>query len=172
MFMAAGSNGNRQRFLLGISAPRNALNLELLSAEAARPIERPDVLDYILRARTAWHRPSSPERYMEVISLYERALALDPRSIEAQSGLARNLASRVADHMTDTAAADMARAEYLVSQALATAVSCSFGSNKKRIVTPRAAALGGLDRLTVDDAPPTGWVHGPLPHAPAAATQN
>jgi len=58
---------------------------------------------------------------VEVISLYERALALDPRSIEAQSGLARNLASRVADHMTDTAAADIARAEYLVRQALATA---------------------------------------------------
>jgi adenylate cyclase len=28
-----------------------ALNLELISAEAARPTERPDVLDYILRAR-------------------------------------------------------------------------------------------------------------------------
>jgi TolB-like protein/class 3 adenylate cyclase len=99
----------------------NALNVELLSAEAARPIERPDVLDYILRARAAWHGPSSPERYVEVISFYEHALTLDPRSIEAQSGLARNLATRVMDHMTDTAAADMARAEYLVTQALATA---------------------------------------------------
>jgi adenylate cyclase len=58
---------------------------------------------------------------VELISLYERALALDPGSIEAQSGLARNLASRIMDHMTDTAAADMARAEYLVRQALALA---------------------------------------------------
>jgi TolB-like protein/Tfp pilus assembly protein PilF len=99
----------------------NALNLELLSAEVARPIERPDVLDYILRARAAWHRPISPEQYVEVISLYERALALDPRSTEAKSGLARILATRVMDHMTDTAAADLPRAEYLVTQTLATA---------------------------------------------------
>jgi TolB-like protein/Tfp pilus assembly protein PilF len=99
----------------------NALNLELLSAEVARPIERPDVLDYILRARAAWHRPTSPEQYVEVISLYERALALDPRSTEAKSGLARILATRVMDHMTDTAAADLPRAEYLVTQTLATA---------------------------------------------------
>jgi hypothetical protein len=30
-----------------------ALNLELLSAEAARPTERPDVQEYILRGRAA-----------------------------------------------------------------------------------------------------------------------
>ena len=34
-----------------------ALNLELLSAEAARPTERPDVLEYILRGRAAWNKP-------------------------------------------------------------------------------------------------------------------
>jgi tetratricopeptide (TPR) repeat protein len=99
----------------------NALNLELLSAEAARPTERPDVLDYILRARAAWNRPNSRGRHAEVISLYERALALDLRSVEAQSGVAGNLAGRVIDNMTDTAAADLARAEYLVGQASAAA---------------------------------------------------
>src|SRR5215469_14810632 len=36
-----------------------ALNLELLSAEAARPTERPDVLEYILRGRAAWNKPPS-----------------------------------------------------------------------------------------------------------------
>jgi TolB-like protein/class 3 adenylate cyclase/Flp pilus assembly protein TadD len=98
-----------------------ALNLELLSAEAARPAERPDVLDYILRARAAWNRPNSRERHDEVISLYEQALALDPRSVEAQAGLAGNLAGRVTDIMSDTPAADIERAEYLVRQAAATA---------------------------------------------------
>jgi tetratricopeptide (TPR) repeat protein len=48
-------------------------------------------------------------------------LALDPRSAEAQSGLAGILANNVLDDMTDTAAADMARAEYLAGQALALA---------------------------------------------------
>ena len=85
----------------------NALNLELLSAEAARPTERPDVLDYILRARAAWNRPNSRERHAEVISLYERALALDPRSVEAQAGLAGNLSGRVMDNMTDSATTDI-----------------------------------------------------------------
>jgi adenylate cyclase len=97
-----------------------ALNLELLSAEAARPTERPDVLDYILRARAVWNRPNSRERHAEVISLYERALALDPRSAEAQAGLAGNLAGRVLDNMTDTAAADIKRAEDLAARALST----------------------------------------------------
>jgi adenylate cyclase len=95
-----------------------ALNLELLSAEAARRTERPDVLDYVLRARAAWNRPNSRERHAEVIRLYERALTLDPRSTEAQAGLAGNLASRALDIMTDTAAADIKRAEELAAKAL------------------------------------------------------
>jgi len=99
----------------------NALNLELINVEAARPTERPDVLDYILRARAAWNRPNSRERHGEVISLYEQALALDPRSVEAQAGLAANLAGRVTDNLSDTPAADIERAETLVRQAGASA---------------------------------------------------
>jgi TolB-like protein len=64
-----------------------ALNLELLSAEAARPIDRPDVQEYILRGRAAWNKPPSRDRDAEVTSLYEHALALDPRSVDAQSWL-------------------------------------------------------------------------------------
>jgi TolB-like protein/Tfp pilus assembly protein PilF len=97
-----------------------ALGYELLSAEAARPTERPDVLDFILRGRAAWNKPPSRERDAEVISLYERAFALEPRSAEAQSSLAVILASRVVNNLTDTAAADIRRAEALVAQALAT----------------------------------------------------
>jgi TolB-like protein/class 3 adenylate cyclase len=99
----------------------NALNLELLSVEAARPTERPDVRDYILRARAAWNRPNSRERNAVVNSLYEQALALDPRSVEAQAGLAGNLAGALTDNLSDTAAADMARAESLVGKAGAAA---------------------------------------------------
>jgi TolB-like protein/Tfp pilus assembly protein PilF len=98
-----------------------ALGYELLSAEVARPTERPDVLDYILRARAANEKSPSRDRNAEVIRFYECALALDPRSAEAQSGLAGILANNVLDDMTDTAAADMARAEYLAGQASASA---------------------------------------------------
>jgi adenylate cyclase len=96
-----------------------ALNLELVAAEVARPTENPDALDYILRGRAARLKPNSRNVYAEVISLYERALALDPRSVEAQSLLADALANRAADGMTDSATTDIARAEGLVGQALA-----------------------------------------------------
>src|SRR5207244_497882 len=68
-----------------------ALNLEIVDAEAARPTENPDALDYILRGRAENSKPPTRENYAERISLYEGALALDPRSVEAQSLLAAML---------------------------------------------------------------------------------
>ena len=96
-----------------------ALNLELLSTEAARSTERPDVQDYILRARAQWNNPNSRDNYRRVISFLEQALALDPHSVDARSWLAGVLAGRVLSEMSDSAAADIERAEALVDQALA-----------------------------------------------------
>ncbi len=64
-------------------------------------------------------KPKTRENHAEVISLYERALALDPRSAEAQSWLAINLAARALDGMSNSRASDIARAETLAGQALA-----------------------------------------------------
>jgi TolB-like protein len=97
----------------------NALNLALIGAEADRPTEHPDALDYIFRGRAAARKPPSRDKYAESISLFERALALDPRSVEAQSFLAIALSARVLDNLTDSPAADIARAEGLARQALA-----------------------------------------------------
>jgi len=97
----------------------NALSLELVTAEATRATERPDALDYIFRGRAAAYKPPSRDTYAESISLYERALALDPRSVEAQTSLARVLLDRVRIYLTDSRAADIERAEGLVRQALA-----------------------------------------------------
>jgi len=96
-----------------------ALNLELVASEAARPTEHPDALDYILQGRAAVRNPRSRGKFAEAISLFERALALDPQSVAAQSWLALTLASRVINQMTDTTAADIARTQILVGQALA-----------------------------------------------------
>src|SRR5215472_14172114 len=97
-----------------------ALDVELVGAEAARPTVQPDALDYILRAR-ALSLGRAPTRliYAEQITLYERALALDPDSEKAQCYLAMQLAARVLDQMTDSAASDLARAETLADRALA-----------------------------------------------------
>ena len=98
-----------------------ALNLELIAAEAARPIEHPDALDYMLRGRAVLLKPRTPETHKEAIDLYERALALDPQFVEVQSRLAAVLVDSVTIGMTDSAstAASIARAAELVDRALA-----------------------------------------------------
>jgi TolB-like protein/DNA-binding winged helix-turn-helix (wHTH) protein len=96
-----------------------ALNLELISAEAARQTDNPDALDYILRGRAARNRGPTRDNYAHAIDLFEQALALDPRSVEGQSLLAGALVDRATDGMADSVAADIARAEGLTEQALA-----------------------------------------------------
>jgi len=96
-----------------------ALNIELVGAEAARPTEHPDALDYILRGRAARLKPPSRETRSEAIGLFERALAIDPQSVAAQSYLAITLTARVLDNLTDSAAADLSRADELARRALA-----------------------------------------------------
>jgi adenylate cyclase len=92
----------------------NALGGELIAAEAARPAERPDALDHILRGRAAFLKPPSRDNYAEMIGLFEQALALDPRSVEAQGWLAAALSLRVLGGMTESTATDLTRAEELV----------------------------------------------------------
>jgi TolB-like protein len=95
-----------------------ALNLELIGVEASRPTDRPDALDYIFRGRAVFAKPTSRENYAEAISMYERALALDPSSAEAQSLLASALAGRLLERMSASRAADIERAEEMARQAL------------------------------------------------------
>src|SRR5262249_13443976 len=96
------------------------LNLELVGAEAARPADHPDALDYILRGRAVLWRPRTPDTHTAAINLFEHALALDPQSVEAQSRLALVLVTGVLGGMTESAAFDLTRAERLVGQALET----------------------------------------------------
>jgi TolB-like protein/class 3 adenylate cyclase/Tfp pilus assembly protein PilF len=97
----------------------NTLNLELIAAEAARPTNNPDAMDYILRGRAARLRPSSRDSYTEAINLFEHALTLDPQSIEAQTQLAGALSWRVLDGIANSVTADLARAEGLIEPVLA-----------------------------------------------------
>jgi adenylate cyclase len=96
-----------------------ALDIEVISAEAVRPTERPDALDYILRGRAARLRPNSRDGLAEAISLFEHALAVDPGSSEAQSRLAMALVDRVLDFGGSSAEADIKRAEELATKAVA-----------------------------------------------------
>jgi adenylate cyclase len=96
-----------------------ATDSELVAAEVARPTLNPDALDYLLRGRAAFLKPSTISSLAEAIDWLERALALDPQSAHVQSVLANVYASRVMSGMTHTPAADIARAEELIAQAFA-----------------------------------------------------
>jgi tetratricopeptide (TPR) repeat protein len=98
-----------------------ALNLELPIAEAARPVEHPDALDYVLRGRAAGAKGPARENSAEAISLFERALALDPQSVDARSWLALTLVGRVLNGRADSRNADIERADGLIRQVLAIA---------------------------------------------------
>jgi adenylate cyclase len=98
-----------------------ALNVELVAAEAARPTDNPDAMDYVFRGRSSYLKPNSREKWDETIGFFERALALDPGLVNARSLLACSLADRALSGVSYSAAADLARAEGLVAQALALA---------------------------------------------------
>jgi adenylate cyclase len=98
-----------------------ALNVELVNAEASRPVDNLDVLDYILRGRAALDNYTKPRResLAAAVRLFENALAVDPGSVDAKALLATALMARVLDQVTVSVALDMERAEALVEQALA-----------------------------------------------------
>ena len=96
-----------------------ALGFELIAAENAKPSDNPDAMDFLLRGRAKMLNPPARENFAEMIGLYGRAVALDPQSVVANSYLATALLGRVLNGMSDSAAADIERAEGLVNQALA-----------------------------------------------------
>jgi TolB-like protein/class 3 adenylate cyclase/tetratricopeptide (TPR) repeat protein len=114
----------------------NALGVELIAAEAARPTEHTDALDYILRGRAVLLKPRTRDTHGEAINFFEHALALDPQSVEGQSRLAAVLVDSVTMGMTDSASAahDIARAEGLVDRAVAASPRYAFAHLVKGLV--------------------------------------
>jgi adenylate cyclase len=99
----------------------NALQGQLAIAESRRPTDNPDAVDYILRGRAVLTNPISRENYDKAEEYFAKALALDPRSVDAAAWLAVALTVRVTDELSDDPEADLHRAEQLAGQALAAA---------------------------------------------------
>jgi TolB-like protein/DNA-binding winged helix-turn-helix (wHTH) protein len=97
----------------------NTLKFELIAKEAARQTTNPDAEDFILRGTAAALKPRTRDSLAEALSLYSRALALDPQSAAAQTAVAGVLVNRVLGWMSNSPADDVHRAEGLVDQALA-----------------------------------------------------
>lgn len=118
-----------------------ALQTQLLITEAGRAIDNPDAQDYILRGRAALTKPISRETYAEAESLFEKALALDPRAPEAQIGLARVLVSRVLDDLSKSSSADIECADDLVTLAPGSFIRRRVGSSCQRPSAPRSVPI-------------------------------
>jgi TolB-like protein/class 3 adenylate cyclase len=102
----------------------STLNLELIAAEANQPVEHPDALDYIFRGREFFFGKSrSLQNWRTAIGWYEQALAADPQSAEAKTYLAGALVDEVRVFRPNSSMADLARAEKLIDEALATSAA-------------------------------------------------
>jgi adenylate cyclase len=129
-----------------------ALNVELVAAEAARPSEKPDALEYVLRGRAAMTMgPPTREGYAEAIGFFEQALALDPNSIDPQRWLTLALTNRVLNGLSASQAEDLRRAEALLAPALAATPRDPFLHYVKgqmlRALAQRAFGLSGEARV-------------------------
>jgi adenylate cyclase len=99
------------------------LNLELFQA-ASRRSEReiaanPDARDFTMRA---WARvlrgPLSAENFQEALQLNERALEIDPESVDAKNGIAAVLVGKLSNALSTSVQQDQARAEKLLLEIL------------------------------------------------------
>jgi adenylate cyclase len=98
------------------------LNLELVE-QASRRIEQektvdPDARDLVIRARALVHRPAAIAIREEARRLFERALEIDPGSIDAKIGLADLLVATIKVGWSNSVQQDQARAEQLLVEVL------------------------------------------------------
>jgi len=98
------------------------LHLELVSDIGHRiALDRaanPDARDLVMRGWALLYRPFSLTHRQEALRTLERALVVDPQSIDARIGIAWILAGNVIDGLSTSVREDQQRAERLLLQAL------------------------------------------------------
>jgi TolB-like protein/class 3 adenylate cyclase len=143
------------------------LQSQLAIAEARRPTDNPDALDYMLRGRAVLTRPISKENNDAAVALFETALALDPHAADAAAWLAVALTVRVTDELSDSPDVDLQRAQRLVAQALAASPDSALAHYVKgqvlraqsrcREAIPEFERAIALDRSRVPAYAHVGW---------------
>jgi len=106
-----------------VSRLANTLNAELITAEARRA-ERsthPDAMDLVFQGRSWFNKGVTPDHMARARSFFEKAMALDPKNVEAMVGLAQVDATLGAALMTDDWSARFSSAEATLTKALSLA---------------------------------------------------
>jgi len=98
------------------------LNIELVK-DVSRRIEQetainPDARDLVMRGWAWRYRPASKETRREALRAFERALELDPRSVDARIGIAHVLVLNLGDGMSASPEQDEEWADRLLREAL------------------------------------------------------
>ena len=98
------------------------LNLELTEA-VHRRTERAGVVDidaqdFLLRGWALYYRPASATVRQAALQAFERALELDPQSIDGRIGIGTVLADDLVLSFSNSRAQDVARADHVLSEAL------------------------------------------------------
>jgi adenylate cyclase len=106
-----------------VSRLANSLGAELVKAEALRAMRErpsnPDAVDLAMRGTAIMNGTESLASVNEAIGLFERALSLDPKNVQALLGLSWALSDRATNFADDNGAGHLARAEQAVDAALA-----------------------------------------------------
>ena len=126
-----------------VSRLANTLNTELIVAEARRA-ERsphPDTMDLYFQGMAWLNKGPTSEHLTQARGFFERALAIDPRNVEALLGIARVNASTGASVLTEDRIMCLTRAERTLGEVLSTAPHHAF-----------AHAVLGLVQITTNRA--------------------
>jgi adenylate cyclase len=125
----------RMRSGLGISL----IDVESMRSQRERPTA-PDAFDLVLQARSLLNLPPSEERLNDALVLFERALAMDPDSVHALTGIAAVHIGKSMDQGRWLDPEALEHAENLLARAR------KIAPNAERVLVLSAAMLRSQDR--------------------------
>jgi tetratricopeptide (TPR) repeat protein len=103
-----------------VSRLANTLGSELIEAEAQRASRspHPDAMELYFQGRACWNKGMTPQYLVQARDFFDRALALDPRNVDAMVGMATLIATIAGSFTSDDRAAQLAAAEAMLNRAL------------------------------------------------------
>jgi TolB-like protein/class 3 adenylate cyclase/Flp pilus assembly protein TadD len=106
-----------------VSRLANTLNAQFIEAEARRAESslHPDSMDFYFQGMAWFNRGPTPEHVAQAVGFFERALALDPKNIEALVGIANVNLRTATTYLTDDLFPRIAAAETALTKALSLA---------------------------------------------------